>query len=132
MAFIADILMGAGAVGAGIFCLVLSRRLAAFSTLEGGMGGAIALLSAQVDDLTQVLAAARTAADQSAAALEERTRRAEESAARLELLLATLHDLPDPSAVTGPKARRISHRSNVRRSSPMAGAPEILAQLEGR
>lgn len=132
MAFIADILMGAGALGAGIFCLVLSRRLAVFSTLEGGMGGAIALLSAQVDDLTQVLAAARAAADQSAVALEERTRRAEDSAARLELLLATLHDLPDPSTAAGPKSRRISHRSNVRRSSPMSGAPEILAQLEGR
>lgn len=131
MSFIADILLGAGAVGAGIFCLVLSRRLAAFSTLEGGMGGAIALLSAQVDDLTQVLAAARQAADQSAQALEDRTRRAEESAARLELLLATLHDLPEPQKPAGAKARRISHRSRIHHGTPMSGAHRTLAQMEG-
>ena len=130
MALIADILLGAGAMGAGIFCLILSRRLAAFSTLEGGMGGAIALLSAQVDDLTQVLAAARGAANQSVLALEERTRQAEEAAARLELLVAALHDLPEPAAASGTRARRISHRSRTRPFSPMLAAHDVPTQQE--
>jgi len=96
MELIADILLGAGALGAAAYCLVLSRRLAAFTRLESGMGGAIAVLSAQVDDMTRALDRARGAANGSAEALEGRTRRAEQAAERLELLLASMHDLPEP------------------------------------
>lgn len=96
MAFISDILLAAGAFGAAIYCYVLAARLKRFSTLESGMGGAIAVLSAQVDDMTRALDRARGAATGSAASLEALTGRAEAAAARLELLLASLHDLPEP------------------------------------
>lgn len=95
MELIADILLGAGAIGAGLYCLVLSRRLKAFNRLESGMGGAIAVLSAQVDDMTRALKAAQGAAGDSTRMLAETTGRAERAAARLELMLATLHDLPE-------------------------------------
>jgi hypothetical protein len=94
MTLIADILLAAGAFGAAIYCWILSARLKKFSTLESGMGGAIAVLSAQVDDMTQALEAARGAATSSASRLEEQTRRAEAASSRLELLVASLHDLP--------------------------------------
>jgi Domain of unknown function (DUF6468) len=94
MTLIADILLAAGAFGAAIYCSILSARLKKFSTLESGMGGAIAVLSAQVDDMTQALETARGAATGSAAQLEDRTRRAEAVSSRLELLVASLHDLP--------------------------------------
>lgn len=94
---IADILLFAAAAAAGIYCLVLSRRLQRFSGLETGMGAAIAVLSAQVDDLTRMLNQARTAAQGSADQLEERTRRAETAARQLELMLAAMHDLPEPA-----------------------------------
>lgn len=97
MAMIADILLGAGAIGAALYCLVLSRRLARFTQLETGMGGAIAVLSSQVDDMTRALKGARETAGASASALEELTMRAEKSAARLEIILATMHDLPNPA-----------------------------------
>ena len=42
MTLIADILLAAGAFGAAIYCYVLSGRLKKFTTLETGMGGAIA------------------------------------------------------------------------------------------
>ncbi|HBT01357.1 MAG TPA: hypothetical protein DEB47_16175, partial [Citreicella sp.] len=58
MDLIADILLAAGALGAGFYCFVLSRRLTRFTDLEQGVGGAVAVLSAQVDDLTRTLAAA--------------------------------------------------------------------------
>jgi hypothetical protein len=58
------------------------------------MGGAIAVLSAQVDDMTRALEQARGAANGSASSLEALTRRAEAVAARLELMVAALHDLP--------------------------------------
>ncbi|TKA94102.1 hypothetical protein FAZ78_24190, partial [Cereibacter changlensis] len=75
MELIADILMAAGAFSASIYCYVLGQRLRRFSTLEGGMGGAIAVLSAQVDDMTRALDRARGAATGSAATLEALTLR---------------------------------------------------------
>lgn len=98
MELIADVLMAAGAFGAAIYCYVLAGRLKNFSTLESGMGGAIAVLSAQVDDMTRALDKARAAANGSANSLEGMTARAEAAAARLELLVAALHDLPEPAA----------------------------------
>jgi hypothetical protein len=95
---IADILLVAGAFGAAVYCYVLAQRLKRFATLESGMGGAIAVLSAQVDDMTRALEHARTAAAGSATTLETLTVRSEAVAARLELLLASLHDLPEPKA----------------------------------
>ncbi|AMY68033.1 DUF6468 domain-containing protein [Frigidibacter mobilis] len=110
MELIADILLGAGALGAAAYCLVLSRRLAAFTRLESGMGSAIAVLSAQVDDMTRALDRARGAATSSADALEGRTRRAEQVAERLELLLASMHDLPEPGGDSGPRRQRVVRR----------------------
>lgn len=97
MVLIADILMAAGSFGAAIYCYVLSVRLKKFTTLETGMGGAIAVLSAQVDDMTRALEQARTTAHGSADGLIALTTRAETVAGRLELLVASMHDLPDPA-----------------------------------
>jgi hypothetical protein len=104
MTLIADILMAAGAFGAAIYCYVLAARLKKFTTLESGMGGAIAVLSAQVDDMTRALEKARMAANDSADGLQARTARAEAVAGRLELLVAAMHDLPDPTATPGKDA----------------------------
>ncbi|MBI1217203.1 MAG: hypothetical protein GC186_01540 [Rhodobacteraceae bacterium] len=95
MALISDFLLAAGAFGAAIYCIVLSRRLSRFNTLESGMGGAIAVLSAQVDDMTRALEKAGGAAVASTDSLEGLTARAEQAAGRLELLLASMHGLPD-------------------------------------
>ena len=96
MELIADFLLATGALGAGLYCYVLARRLRQFQTLESGMGGAIAVLSAQVDDMTRALDRARGAAGGQVAALEAETQRAEAAVRRIELLLASLHDLPEP------------------------------------
>ncbi len=110
--FFADILLAAGAIGAGAYCMVLSRRLKQFNQLENGMGGAIAVLSAQVDDMTKALERARATASASASSLESLNARAQQSAERLELLLASLHDLPEAEPDTTRKVRvaRRRHR----------------------
>ncbi|SDN80685.1 hypothetical protein SAMN05216196_102179 [Lutimaribacter pacificus] len=95
MELIADILLVAGALGAGFYCFVLARRLSRFNDLENGVGGAVAVLSAQVDDLTRTLAAAQQTAGESTQSLNGLTERAEGVAKRLELLVASMHDLPD-------------------------------------
>ncbi|MCO8143793.1 hypothetical protein NHN26_01025 [Rhodovulum tesquicola] len=94
MALIADILLIAGALGATLYCHVLARRLRRFNDLEKGMGGAIAVLSAQVDDMTKVLQGAQSTARHSTDGLQSLTGRAEDVARRLELLVAAMHDLP--------------------------------------
>jgi hypothetical protein len=98
MELIADMLMIAASLGAAIYCLVLAARLRKFTTLETGMGGAIAVLSAQVDDMTRALEKARAVAGSSERNLTDLTTRADALARRLELLMASLHDLPEPGA----------------------------------
>lgn len=94
MELIADILLAAGAIGAGFYCFVLGRRLNRFNNLENGVGGAVAVLSAQVDDLTKMLAVAQKTAATSTETLNDLTLRAEQTSQRLELQMASLHDIP--------------------------------------
>ena len=107
MTLVADILMVAGTFGVALYCYVLSVRLKRFSTLESGMGGAIAVLSAQVDDMTTALTRAQATAAGSAATLEALTLRAETAAARLEVMLASLHDLPERADEDVPADRKL-------------------------
>ena len=115
MDLIADILLVAGSFGAAVYCYVLSARLKRFTTLETGMGGAIAVLSAQVDDMTVALAKARGAANGSAESLEALTARGEAVARRLELLVASLHDLPDPRPAPARPVAVEDHPADERR-----------------
>lgn len=106
MSLISDILLAAGAFGAALYCWILGRRLKRFNDLEKGVGGAVAVLSAQVDDLTKTLSAAQVTAAQSAQSLTDLTTRAEDMSRRLELQMASLHDLPStdqPPRASEPK-----------------------------
>lgn len=98
MEMISDILLAAGALGAAVYCIVLAARLKRFNNLQDGMGGAVAVLSAQVDDMTKTLQQAQRAAVTSSVNLTALTERAEEVAKRLELMLASMHDLPETQA----------------------------------
>lgn len=94
MTLIADILLVAGALGATFYCFILSRRLGKFNNLENGVGGAIAVLSAQVDDMTKTLESAQNTASASTENLENLTIKAQDVAKQLELMMASMHDLP--------------------------------------
>ncbi len=120
MQIIADILLGAGALGAAFYCMVLSYRLKKFTRLENGMGGAIAVLSSQVDQMTKVLEAAQVAARSSADTLEDKTRRGEKVAERLELILAAMHDLPSAGAQTKTVKRKASTKSKPKADDAIA------------
>lgn len=98
MDLIADILLAAGALGAGFYCFVLSRRLKKFNDLEKGVGGAVAVLSSQVDDLNKSLKDAQAISNGSSQALQQLTGRAESVAQRLELMMASMHDVPEASS----------------------------------
>lgn len=121
MDIIADILLAAGALGAGFYCLVLSRRLKRFNDLEKGVGGAVAVLSAQVDDLNKSLQTAQQVSDGSSKALQQLTGRAESVAQRLELMMASMHDIPEAGAAP-------SHSAAAAEDSAMAAAYEAESQ----
>lgn len=105
MEMIADILLVAGAMSAGLYCFVLARRLNKFNDLEKGVGGAVAVLSAQVEDLSKSLSAAKSASEGSNDTLLELTTRAESVSQKLELMMASMHDLApaDPPEVEEPR-----------------------------
>ena len=117
---IADVLLVAGAIGAGFYCYVLARRLSRFNDLENGVGGAVAVLSAQVDDLTRTLEAAQKTASASTMSLDGLTDRAETVAKRLELLVASMHDVgetqppepEEPEASTSPLGPMFKRHGN--------------------
>ena len=113
MSLIADIMLATGAFGAALYCFVLSRRLARFTDLEGGMGGAIAMLSMQVDDLRKTLQQAHNGAQHSVKQLGAVTQRAEAAADRLELMMAALHENP-----TGTSDARDRPTVSRRRKAP--------------
>ena len=121
MALIADILLAAGALGAAFYCWVLGRRLKRFNNLENGMGGAVAVLSAQVDDLEKSLASARNAAAVSANDLTALTERAEDVRRQLELQMASLHDVV-------PQSRPVEHVDEASAPTP-AAVPDESAPM---
>jgi hypothetical protein len=106
MNLVADALLAAGAFGAAVYCYVLSVRLTRLQTLESGMGGAIAVLSAQVDEMTRALEMARAAASGQTAELQATTARGEAAAARLEVILSALHDVAGPDEAPSWTSRR--------------------------
>ena len=126
MELIADILLAAGAIGAGFYCFVLGRRLNRFNNLEKGVGGAVAVLSAQVDDLTRMLAAAQKTAAESSENLGQLTRRAEQTAQQLELQMASLHDIPTPA---GPPPT--SRNAQAAKPAQMDGEPMFTRRTAG-
>ncbi len=131
MSLIADILLAGGAIGVAVYCFVLSRRLTRFTDLERGVGGAVAVLSAQVDDLTKALDAAKHAADGSGRTLRELTERAEDVARRLELHVASLHDLEPVPPQPAPRRAAGEEPSFRSVSSATPKVPSYFAHRSG-
>jgi hypothetical protein len=132
MSYGSDILLGAGTIGVIIWCIILARRIANINSLDTGVGGAIAVLSAQVDDMTKALTAAQAAAASSGASIVEVTSRAEAISKRLELMVAALHDLPGdaPAPPPQPKAEPLTLSFAARTDE--VRLPEFLSARKGR
>ncbi len=101
----ADILLILATLGAGTFCLILSRRLTRLSRIDNGLGGAIAVLSAQVDDMSKALAETRSGSEGSATRLEELNAEAQSLLEELELTMSACHDLAPPEDARPTKAK---------------------------
>jgi len=127
MDLIADIFLAAGAIAAAFYCFILGRRLRHFNDLEKGVGGAVAVLSGQVDDLTKTLENARLTANSTTETLGQTTRRAEETVKRLELLMASMHDIPQAQPPRQPVAEPPQAEvTDIRPNAPASGEPMFI------
>lgn len=61
--------LAAASVGLAGFCLLLARRLRRLNDLESGLGGAIAVMAAEVDRLEHAIRAARAEATEASESL---------------------------------------------------------------
>lgn len=119
MVYLADTALAIGAMLVAVYCLILSRRLKKFSDTDQGVGGAIAVLTKKIDELTGALDAAQVAASDSTNDLIELTGKAENTARHLELLLAAMPETsnltaPPPSYVAAPRDAATSGNSSRR------------------
>lgn len=74
--FILQSALVAASVGLSGFCLLLARRLRRLNDLETGLGGAIAVMAAEVDRLEKAIRAARAEATDASESLAEEITRA--------------------------------------------------------
>ena len=96
--------------------------------LEKGVGGAVAVLSSQVDDLNKSFASARQITEGSTQALDQLTGRAESVAQRLELMMASMHDMPEVSPSASQPQRMAA--AQAEESDALAVAYETEATQE--
>ena len=115
MDFFADIFLGLAAIAAAIYCIVLSRKLSRLKGLDQDLGGAIAVLSQQVDEMNSALAAAQSAAETSSTELASMAERAEAAAQHLERLLSggTGDGKPEVAAENEPEAPLFPRRAQA-------------------
>ncbi|MEO0912205.1 MAG: hypothetical protein AAFY59_04345 [Pseudomonadota bacterium] len=128
MELIADGLLIAAAGTAALYCWVLSRRLTALNDLDKGLGGAIASLSAQVDETRASLAAAKSATRDQSREMQDLTRRAEAAAAKLEMILAAVQERKSGEAPGDAKGQKA--RARRAPASGVAAAPEAASKAE--
>lgn len=72
-------------VGLAAFCMILARRLRRLNDLETGLGGAIAVMTAEIDRLEKAIRSARDEAQKAGKALSQQVERARSERAVWEL-----------------------------------------------
>ena len=96
------------AAGLFVFCLVLSRRLRRLNDLETGLGGAIAVMAAEVDRLEKAIIAARDEAKSASEALAAEVARSRNERAHWDLRrkIEDAAIAPSPSGQAGRRLRK--------------------------
>lgn len=105
-------MMVVACLGLAAFCVTLARRLRKLNDLESGLGGAIAIMAAEVDRLEQAIRAARDEAN----AASERLADEIETARRERAIWDLRQRIGIAAAETPPPAtngRRLRKRSEV-------------------
>lgn len=119
MSLIADFLMVVASGSAAVYCIILSRRLTRLTSFDKGIGGAIAVLSAQVDEMKAALADAKQGTDGAGTHLQGLVRQARDISSELELMIAACHDFAEQALV-------------VQQDASLPPTPAPVTAAEGR
>jgi len=95
MSYAADLLLVTASLGAAAYCMVLSRRLTRLGSFDKGIGSAIAVLSAQVEEMKGALGEAKKGSDSAGQHLDDLVRQAQDISAELEMMIAACHDFAE-------------------------------------
>lgn len=95
MTYGADFLMICASLGAMAYCMVLSRRLSRLTSFDKGLGGAIAVMSSQVDEMKAALREAKSGSDGAGHQLNDLVHQAREISSELEMMIAACHDFAE-------------------------------------
>ncbi|MBL4628340.1 MAG: hypothetical protein JKY00_09950 [Roseicyclus sp.] len=91
----ADILVIFASLGAMAYCMILSRRLSRLTSFDKGLGGAIAVMSSQVDEMKAALREAKAGSDGAGNQLHNLVHQAREISSELEMMIAACHDFAE-------------------------------------
>lgn len=91
----ADILIIFASLGAMAYCMILSRRLSRLTSFDKGLGGAIAVMSSQVDEMKAALREAKSGSDGAGTQLNDLVHQAREISSELEMMIAACHDFAE-------------------------------------
>ena len=100
MGYLADLLLMTGSLGAAAYCMVLSRRLTRLGSFDKGIGSAIAVLSAQVEEMKAALSEVKAGSDGAGQQLNDLVGQAREISSELEMMIAACHDFAEDALVT--------------------------------
>lgn len=95
VSYSADILIICASLGAMIYCMILSRRLSRLTSFDKGLGGAIAVMSSQVEEMKAALKEAKSGTDGAGTQLSDLVVQAREISSELELMIAACHDFAE-------------------------------------
>lgn len=115
MDLIADLLLIAAALGAAFYCFMLSRRLTALNSAEGGIGQAIAALSEQVARLESTIEGSSARAEEIDEKLRATVERAEELNRALAATISAQQNAPPGTTAKPPAARGDAQPASFRR-----------------
>ncbi|MDO5620006.1 MAG: hypothetical protein Q4G24_00900 [Paracoccus sp. (in: a-proteobacteria)] len=107
---ILQVTLAVASVGLAVFCVVLARRLRRLNDLETGLGGAIAVMAAEVDRLEKAIIAARDEAKSASEALAAEVARSRNERAHWDLRRKIV-DAAAPAAPAHAGARRLRKRA---------------------
>ncbi|MFW5654230.1 MAG: DUF6468 domain-containing protein [Pseudomonadota bacterium] len=128
LSYAADILLMTASLGAAAYCMILSRRLSRLGSFDKGIGSAIAVMSAQVEEMKAALGAAKAGSDGAGQHLGDLIRQAREISAELEMMIAACHDFAetaiDVQSRTGVDAEAREQAADRVMSQPSGMAPE--------
>lgn len=139
MSYGADILVTLASLGAMAYCMILSRRLSRLTSFDKGLGGAIAVMSSQVDEMKAALHEAKNGSDGAGHQLGDLVHQAREISSELEMMIAACHDFAEeaiavqtsPEKVTNIDEPEVSNAEVDAVSDPDADAGETVTPVFG-